>query len=54
MEVFSMIRWITCKAGLSALALITFAVLLALKKIPEPAVIVAAGIVGVVLHHGAR
>lgn len=36
------------------IALITFAVLLAFKKIPEPAVIVATGIVGVVLHHGAR
>jgi chromate transporter len=36
------------------IALITFGVLLAFKKIPEPAVIVAAGIVGVVLQHGAR
>src|SRR5499425_1979063 len=36
------------------IALVTFAVLLGFKKVPEPAVILAAGIVGVVLHHGAR
>jgi chromate transporter len=35
------------------IALITFAVLVGFKKVPEPAVIVAAGIVGIVLHHGA-
>jgi chromate transporter len=35
------------------IALITFAVLVGFKKVPEPAVIVAAGIVGIVLYHGA-
>jgi chromate transporter len=35
------------------IALITFVVLVTFKKVPEPAVIVAAGIVGIVLHHGA-
>ena len=32
--------------------LISFAVLLGFKKVPEPLLILAAGIVGVVLHHG--
>jgi len=35
------------------IALTTFAVLLAFKKTSEPAVILAAGIVGIVLRHGA-
>jgi len=34
------------------IALVTFAVLLGFKKVPEPAVILAAGIVGIVLHKG--
>ena len=34
------------------IALTTFAVLLAFKKTPEPAVILAAGIVGIALRHG--
>src|SRR5215472_2841694 len=35
------------------IGVITFAVLVGFKKVPEPAVIVAAGIVGIVLYHGA-
>lgn len=35
------------------IALVAFGVLLASKKVPEPSVIAAAGIVGVALHHGA-
>ncbi len=35
-----------------AIALISFGLLLAFKKIPEPFVILAAGVVGVVVHHG--
>ena len=34
------------------IALITFAALLWLKKIPEPILIVAAGVAGIALHHG--
>jgi len=34
------------------MALISFAVLLGFKKMPEPLLILAAGIAGVVLHHG--
>jgi chromate transporter len=34
------------------IALIAFAVLLGFKKIPEPMFILAAGVVGIVLHHG--
>lgn len=34
------------------IALISFAVLLGFKKIPEAIVIMAAGVVGIVLHHG--
>jgi chromate transporter len=33
------------------IALISFAVLLGCKKVPEPLIILAAGIAGVVLHH---
>jgi chromate transporter len=35
------------------IALLTFAILAASKKIPEPALIAAAGIAGIFLHHGA-
>jgi chromate transporter len=34
------------------IALIAFAVLLGFKKLPEPIVILAAGVAGIVLHHG--
>jgi chromate transport protein ChrA len=34
------------------IALLSFAVLLGFKKIPEPLLILAAGVAGVVLHHG--
>ncbi len=34
------------------IALISFAVLLGFKKVPEPLIILAAGVAGVVLHHG--
>jgi len=34
------------------IALVTLAVLLGLKKIPEPILIVAAGVAGIVLHRG--
>jgi len=34
------------------IALLSFAVLLGVKKIPEPLLILAAGVAGVVLHHG--
>jgi chromate transporter len=34
------------------IALISFGVLLGFKKIPEPILIVSAGIAGVVLHNG--
>jgi len=34
------------------IALITFASLLVFKKIPEPILIVAAGVAGIVLHRG--
>src|SRR5438876_4607126 len=34
------------------MALISFAVLLGFKRVPEPLLILAAGVAGVVLHHG--
>jgi chromate transporter len=34
------------------MALISFAVLLGFKKVPEPLLILAAGVAGIVLHHG--
>ena len=34
------------------MAVISFAVLLGFKKMPEPLLILAAGAAGVVLHHG--
>jgi hypothetical protein len=34
------------------IATISFGVLLGFKKIPEPILIVGAGVAGIVLHHG--
>ena len=40
------------KLGTLTIGLMTLATLMLTKKVPEPAIIIAAGAVGALLHHG--